>query len=265
MTVDKKLTELTQAKQNIKTALKTKGYTDSSVKEGVMLSAAKMNEIAPFIEGIETSSVPAGSYVSAITDSDNSIELTDKVKFVGNDFIFDKDKNSISLANHITGVKNPNGVIPFFGIINFGTGFKVTSENGQSNPTIVAEAAKPLYYHTTTFSALSEDSSTTISLVLMWYSYIETIDTTTSDNAFTQLIQIFDPNGTSNPLALPNLLFIGDEQKVGYNLIPASDSLTITYTVLNCSPEDYTIIPTPVEFIFNRGITEITDSSRQVI
>lgn len=265
MTIDEKLTELTQAKQNIKEALTKKGYEDTSVVNGVSLSAAKMNEIAPFIDGIETSSVPAGSYVSAITDSDSSIELTDKVKFVGDDFIFDKDKNSIKLANHITGVKNPNGAVPFYGIINFGTGFEVTSANGQSNPTVIAEAAKPLYYHTTTLSAPSEDSSTTIILVLMWYSYIETIDTTTSDNAFTQLIQIFDPDSTSNPFALSNLLFIGDEQKVGYNLIPANDSLTITYTVLNCSPEDYTIIPTPTEFIFNRGVTEITDSSRQVI
>ena len=264
MTVDEKLTELTQAKQNIKTALKTKGYTDSSVKEGVMLSAAKMNEIAPFIEGIETSSVPAGNYVSAITNVDNNIELTDKVRFVGNDFIFDKDKNSISLANHITGVKNPNGVIPFFGVINFGTGFKVTSENGQSNPTIVAEAAKPLYYHTTTFSAPSEDSSTTISLVLMWYSYIATIDTT-SDHAFTQLIQIFDPDSTSEAFTLPNLLFIGDEQKIGYDLTPGTDSLKVTYNTLNFSPEEQTIISTPVDFIFNREGTEITDSSRQVI
>ena len=40
---------------------------------GGMLSAAKMNEIAPFIEGIETSSVPAGNYVSAITNAELSM------------------------------------------------------------------------------------------------------------------------------------------------------------------------------------------------
>ena len=225
-----------------------------------MLSAAKMNEIAPFIEGIETSSVPAGSYVSAITDSDNSIELTNKVRFVGNDFIFDKDKNSISLANHITGVKNPNGAIPFFGIINFGTGFEVTSENGQSNPTIVAEAAKPLYYHTTTLSTL--DAYTR--LVLMWYSYTETIDTTSS-NALEQLIQIFDPSSSGIEFNLPNLLFIGDEQKIGYNLTPDTDGLKVIYNTLNFSPEEQTIISTAVEFIFTNSDVSITDISQQVI
>ena len=99
----------------------------------------------------------------------------------------------------------------------------------------------------------------------MWYSYIETIDTTTSDNAFTQLIQIFDPDSTSEAFTLPNLLFIGDEQKVGYNLTPDTDGLKVRYNTLNFSPEEQTIISTPVDFIFNREGTEITDSSRQVI
>lgn len=53
-TLDENITRLNNGKTAIKTALKNKGYTDDSVKNNVALSAAKIDEIAPFIDDIST-------------------------------------------------------------------------------------------------------------------------------------------------------------------------------------------------------------------
>lgn len=53
-TLDENITRLNNGKTAIKTALKNKGYTDDSVKNNVALSAAKIDEIAPFINDIST-------------------------------------------------------------------------------------------------------------------------------------------------------------------------------------------------------------------
>ena len=54
--LEENIDRLQKGKEAIKNELKNKGYTDGSVIDGVSLSAAKINQIAPFIANMSTSS-----------------------------------------------------------------------------------------------------------------------------------------------------------------------------------------------------------------
>ena len=90
-TLEENITRLNDGKTAIKAALKKKGYQDNSVKNNVVLSAAKINEIAPFIEGISTG-----------TDTSDATAVAENIL---------SGKTAYISSGKVTGIMTNNGAV----------------------------------------------------------------------------------------------------------------------------------------------------------
>ncbi len=137
-TLEENIARLQEGKTEIKKALKTQGYTDGSVVDGVSLSAAKINQIAPFIANMSASSgvnsvntlqgdiTVEGSGLSSVTTDAENKKITISTSLTSNDV-----SNALGFTP-ISSSSVGNGLIQIFQNNNYKGSFYLNSKSSTS-------------------------------------------------------------------------------------------------------------------------------------